>query len=110
MIKRRALETGSHYGNALGETGFTGSRVESENRVSTIVIGVPYTNSISGEVEMYKRTVKSSVGETALPADYAAASAKADSYVAQELPDAAAYAALNGGMIETTIEDIADPV
>lgn len=107
MIKRRALETGSHYGNSANEQGFTGSRIEGDNRVSTMTISIPYTNSVSGEVEHFKSTVKSSVGQTALAADYAVAQEKAQAYIAQELPDAAARATLAGGMIETSIEDIA---
>lgn len=106
MIKRENLTTGTKYSNSLGDSAFVGSRIEGSQRVTTVKFDVPYEDAITGENFLASQTVKVSVPVNSLPADYATALEKCASYVAQELPDAAARAALAAGAIEWTIEDI----
>lgn len=111
MIKRENLNTGSKYSNANGENAFIGTRIEGSQRVTTLVVEVPYEDAITGEVFYVKETRKTSVPVNALPADYATSHEKCNSYMEQELPAAAggvtARAAFAAGAIEWTIEDIA---
>lgn len=107
MIKRENLTTGTRYSNSLGEKGFVGSRVEGNNRVTTMVIDVPYEDAITGEVFYVSETRKVSVPTSALPADYAVANERCNSYFAAELPLAADRAAMAAGAIEWTIDDLA---
>lgn len=111
MIKRENLINGTKYSNALGEKAFNGSRIEGGQRVTTLLIEVPYEDAITGEVFYVKETRKTSVPTNALPADYATAHEKCNSYMEQELPASAggvtARAAFAAGAIEWTIEDIA---
>lgn len=107
MIKRKNLETGTQYSNSLGEKGFVGSRIEGTNRVTTIAIDVPYEDAITGDVFYVKETRKISVPVDSLPADYATAQEKCNSYFVAELPLAADRASMAAGAIEWTIDDIA---
>lgn len=111
MVKRENLTSGTKYSNANGEKAFIGSRVEGGQRVTTVVIEVPYTDAITGDVFYAKETRKSSVPANALPADYSVAHEKCNSYMEQELPAAAGgvtpRANFAAGAIEWTIEDIA---
>jgi len=106
MIKRKNLTSGTEYSNSMGDKAFVGSRIEGTQRVTTIVMEVPYEDAITGEIFMVKDTRKVSVPVNSLPADYAVAQEKANSYQAQELPDSTARAAMAAGAIEWTIEDI----
>lgn len=106
MIKRENLTTGTRYSNSMGESAFVGSRIEGKQRVTTVKIDVPYEDAITGEDFSASYTVKLSVPTNALPADYATAVEKAAEYIAAELPDAAARAALAAGAIEWSIDDI----
>lgn len=108
MIKRENLVTGTKYSNSLGEKAFVGSRIEGDNRVTTIVVDVPYEDAITGVVSYVRETRKISVPVDSLPADYAVAQEKCNSYMAQELPSAATRADMAAGAIEWTIEDIAN--
>lgn len=111
MIKRENLTSGTKYSNALGEKGFVGSRIEGSQRVTTMAIDVPYEDATTGEIFYVKETRKSSVPVNALPADYATAHEKCNSYMEAELPAAAggvtSRAAFAAGAIEWTIDDIA---
>lgn len=109
MIKRENQPTGTKYSNALGESAFIGSRVEGKQRVTTLKVDVPYEDAITGENFAVSVTVKYSVPVNSLPADYTVAHEKCVAYLAQELPTAAARAAMAAGAIEWTIEDIANP-
>ena len=109
MIKRENLTTGTKYSNSLGESAFVGSRVEGQQRVTTIKVDVPYEDAITGENFIVSQTTKISVPVNALPGDYAIAAEKCASYLAAELIDAGARASLAAGAIEWTIDDIANP-
>lgn len=107
MIKRKNLTTGTEYSNSLGESAFVGSRQEGNQRVTTITVSVPYEDAITGDVFEVKETRKISVPVNSLPADYAVAQERCNSYMVAELPLAADRAALAAGAIEWTIDDLA---
>lgn len=111
MIKRENLTTGTRLANASGEKAFIGSRVEGKQRVTSVIVEVPYEDAITGEVFYVKEYRKTSVPVNALPADYSVAHEKCNSYMEQEFPAAAggvtARANFAAGAIDWTIEDIA---
>jgi hypothetical protein len=107
MTKILSLPTGSNFNNSLGDKAFIGSRIEGADRVTTLKIDVPYTNSKTGKISYFKETRKFAIETDSMPADYASAQERANAYFVQEIPDAAARATMSAGTIDLTIEDIA---
>lgn len=105
MKLREQQPTGNKYGNILGETGFSGSRVEGKNRVGTRTFTVPY-QSPEGITKYASVTFKSTVPNDALVADYTDAVTKSFSYLLANVTTVNLIE-IASGAIEQTIADIA---
>lgn len=112
MIKRKNLTTGTEYSNSLAEKGFVGSRIEGDNRVSTIKIDVPVELTSSDTCTpcgplFSSITYKVSVNKDLSPTEYTVALVKAKAYIDQEIT-ALGLEDLAAGPIEWDINDIAN--
>lgn len=112
MIKRKSLQTGTHYSNSVGETAFVGSRLEGALRVSTFKIDIPIqdiTDTCAPCGAQYaSMTVKTAVPDSLSPTDYTAAMTLALNYIKAEIigDDVTKVLDLAAGPIEWTIEDL----